>query len=188
MRIILRGLALSVAIALLVFGSPPSLAASGPPRRFIAPVDGPTTERFKMLPNPYAAGSHRGIDYGVPAGTDVRATGDGAVEFAGPVAGDGLFVTIRHDGGLETTYSYLSRIDVAKGQPVRQGEVIGRSGEGHPGSGKPALHFGAKQNGRYIDPELLLTSFDDIRDLIRMVPLAGQAETRRAQPNSLVAP
>ena len=182
-----RALSLLASTVLLVSGAAPSVAMERP-GRFIAPVDGPITERFKMLPNPYAAGSHRGIDYGVPPGTAVRASGDGAVQFAGPVAGDGLFVTIRHDGGLETTYSYLSRIDVAKGQPVRQGEVIGRSGEGHPGSGKPALHFGAKQNGRYIDPELLLTSFDDIRDLIRMVPLAGQAETRRAQPNSLVAP
>lgn len=183
-----RALLLLASTVLLATSAAPSVAVDGGrPQRFIAPIDGPITERFKMLPNPYAAGSHRGIDYGVPPGTPVRASGDGAVEFAGPVAGDGLFVTIRHDGGLETTYSYLSRIDAAKGQPIRQGEVIGRSGEGHPGSGKPALHFGAKQDGRYIDPELLLTSFDDIRELIRMVPLAGQAGTRRAQPTGLVA-
>lgn len=184
MRIILRGLALSVSIALLVFGSPPSLAASGPPPRFIAPVDGAITERFKMLPNPYAAGSHRGIDFGVPAGRPVRASGDGAVQFAGPVAADGLFVTIRHDGGLETTYSYLSRIDVTKGQKIRQGEVIGGSGDGHPGSGKPVLHFGAKQDGKHIDPEMLLMRIDDISGLIRMLPLRPSDAQTNSQPSS----
>jgi murein DD-endopeptidase MepM/ murein hydrolase activator NlpD len=163
-------------MVLLASGSAPSAAAMERPKRFIAPADGPIIERFKMLPNPYAAGSHRGIDYGVPNGTPVKASGDGTVQFAGPVAHDGLFVTIRHEGGLETTYSYLSRIDVAKGQTIRQGDVIGSSGEGHPGSGKPALHFGAKRDGKYIDPELLLTSFDDIRDLIRMMPLPRHAQ------------
>jgi murein DD-endopeptidase MepM/ murein hydrolase activator NlpD len=174
--------AVLAAMVLLAASPAPSAQALERPRRFIAPVDGPIVERFKMLANPYAAGSHRGIDYGVPSGTPVRASGDGTVKFAGPVADDGLFVTIRHEGGLETTYSYLSRIDVAKGEEIRQGDIIGFSGEGHPGSGKPALHFGAKQDGKYIDPELLLRSFDDIRDLIRMLPLPRRAQARRASP------
>jgi murein DD-endopeptidase MepM/ murein hydrolase activator NlpD len=162
----------------------PSLASTEQSRRFIAPVDGQITERFKMLPNPYAAGSHRGIDYGVPPGTAVRASGTGAVRFAGPVARDGHFVTIRHEGEIETTYSYLSRIDVAMGQEIRQGDVIGRSGEGHPGSGKPALHFGAKKYGRYIDPELLLMGTDDISELIRMLPLRPAGAQTDGQPST----
>ena len=173
-----RALSLLASTLLLASSSAPS-AALERPRRFIAPVDGEITERFKMGANPFAAGSHRGIDYGVPPGTAVRASGDGTVQFAGPVAHDRLFVTIRHEGALETTYSYLSRIDVAKGQEIRQGAMIGLSGEGHPGSGKPALHFGAKRDGKYMDPELLLMSFDDISDLIRMVPLGRKAQARR---------
>ena len=177
MRRALRVMSLLAALGLAASSSP-SVAAVERPRRFIAPVDGPITERFKMAANPYAAGSHRGIDYGVPGGTPVISSGDGTVKFAGPVAGDGLFVTIRHVGGLETTYSYLSGIEVAKDQEVRQGQVIGRSGEGHPGSGKPGLHFGAKRDGRYIDPELLLMSFEDLSDLIRMLPLSGSSASR----------
>lgn len=185
-----RALSLLASTVLLASSAAPSLGVGvGRPQRFIAPVDGPITERFKMLANPYAAGSHRGIDYGLPPGTPVRASGDGAVHFAGPVAGDGLFVTIRHRDGIDTTYSYLSRIDVSAGANVTQGEVIGRSGEGHPGSGKPALHFGAKRDGKYIDPELLLMSFDNISDLIRMVPLARQAHAPEASwPTGPVAP
>ncbi|MEX2553932.1 MAG: M23 family metallopeptidase [Actinomycetota bacterium] len=178
-----RALSLLASTVLLASSAAPS-AAMERPGRFIGPVDGQITERFKMLPNPYAAGSHRGIDFGVPAGSPVRASGDGTIQFAGPVGNDGLFVTIRHDGGLETTYSYLSTVDATKGQEIRQGAMIGFSGEGHTGSGKPALHFGAKRDGKYIDPELLLMSFDDISDLIRMLPLRPAGAQTDGQPST----
>ena len=138
---------------------------------FSPPVDGPVVRKFEEPLGPYAAG-HRGIDYGVPSGTEVYASGSGVVKFAGPVAGDGLFITIAHDAQLETTYSFLSGLQVTAGQRVGRGDPIGFSGEGHPGEDRPVLHFGAKLAGRYLDPELLLfANLKDISDLISLAPM-----------------
>lgn len=158
-----------VAVSLL---APPGMqavcAADG---RFIAPVDGPIIRRFEQPLSPYGSG-HRGIDFGVDEGAEVVASNDGAVIFAGPVADDGLFVTISHDGPLETTYSFLSEISVTAGEKVRRGDPIGLSGPGHPGEEQPALHFGARIGDHYIDPEiLLLRGLDDISELISLAPL-----------------
>src|SRR5687767_2753541 len=84
---------------------------------FIAPVNGPIVRRFEQPLGPYAAG-HRGIDFGVGAGTPVVASASGKVTFAGPVADDGLFITIDH-GLIRTSYSFLSQVDVNAGQQVR---------------------------------------------------------------------
>jgi hypothetical protein len=158
--------ALAVAALTAVVAATPASAAE----RFIPPVDGRIIQPFKAPLSRFSAG-HRGIDFGVPAGTQVVASGPGRVKFAGQVADDGLFVTISHSGDVETTYSFLSRIDVKAGMEVASGEVIGASGAGHPGSGVPALHFGAKFQGRYIDPELLLNDLSDITDLIALAPI-----------------
>ncbi|MGI8425188.1 MAG: M23 family metallopeptidase [Actinomycetota bacterium] len=76
---------------------------------------------------------HRGIDYGASS-TPVSASNEGTVKFAGPVAGDGLFVTISHAGGLETTDSFLSFIHVSMGDDVTKGRRIADSGHGHLGT------------------------------------------------------
>jgi pimeloyl-ACP methyl ester carboxylesterase len=145
-----------------------TLCLAAPPE-FVVPVSGPIVRRFQAPLGPYAAG-HRGIDFGVSPGTAVVASASGKVLFAGPVADDGLFVTIQH-GEIKTTYSFLSEISVVSGQEVRQGHLIGRSGEGHPGEGRPVLHFGAKIGDHYIDPEILLFgNLDDISNLIALAP------------------
>lgn len=161
-----------VCAVLLLFVGPATGAAWAAERPFQAPVDADVVRRFEPPSHRFGPG-HRGIDYGVAPGTVVRAAGDGTVSFAGPVAADGQFITIEHAGGIATTYSYLSRADAAKGDRVAKGQAVGASGEGHPG-GPPVLHFGAKRNGEYIDPELLLREFDDITDLLELVPI-GQA-------------
>jgi murein DD-endopeptidase MepM/ murein hydrolase activator NlpD len=53
----------------------------------------------------------------------------------------GLTVEINHGNGLLSFYGHLSRIDVAKGQRVRRGQVIGISGMTGTATG-PHLHFG----------------------------------------------
>jgi hypothetical protein len=156
-------------LAALIFLLAPSAAAVAATKAFVPPVEGQVVRKFDAPAHEFAAG-HRGIDYSVPAGTSVRASAAGTVSFAGPVADDGLFVTVQHPGAIATTYSYLSRIDVSRGDRVAQGQVLGASGNGHDG-GAAALHFGAKQNDRYIDPLILLGDFDDITDLIGLVPV-----------------
>jgi murein DD-endopeptidase MepM/ murein hydrolase activator NlpD len=103
------------------------------------------------LTQPYHPG-HGGIDIGVPEGTPVVAATDGVVTFAGQQSGYGTHVEIRHADGVLTTYSHLSAISVAVGQPVKTGQPIAASGNtGH--STGPHLHFEVRPGeGTTIDP------------------------------------
>ena len=58
---------------------------------------------------------HKGVDYGAPAGTAIRAVGDGTVEFAGWQNGYGNVVEIKHSAQRSTLYAHMSRIDVRRG-------------------------------------------------------------------------
>lgn len=139
---------------------------------FQPPVSGPLTKKFEAPSTPYSSG-HRGIDFAVGVGTPVRASADGVVTFSGPVGGAGLFVSIDHGAGLVTTYSFLSATEVSKGARVKRGQLVGSSGLGHPDDPTPALHFGAKLEGRYIDPAaLLLSDLEDISDFLALAPIA----------------
>jgi murein DD-endopeptidase MepM/ murein hydrolase activator NlpD len=135
------------------------------------PLHGPIVRGYEQPSGPYSSG-HRGIDIGAPVGTPVKAAAPGVVHFAGKVAGS-LFVSIDHDAGLQTTYSWVSEIDTKKGANVQRGDVIALSGTGHPGTTESThLHFGVKQDGEYVDPMLYLGAIDVV-DLIHLAPLAA---------------
>jgi murein DD-endopeptidase MepM/ murein hydrolase activator NlpD len=133
------------------------------------PVEGPVIRGFEPPPDPYGVG-HRGIDIGAPFGTDLVAAEDGVVAFAGWVAGS-LFISIDHDDGVRSTYSWLSTVDVVEGQTVARGQVIGKTGQGHPDLPTPHLHFGTKVGETYIDPMLMLER-GSVAGLIHLAPLA----------------
>ena len=86
--------------------------------------------------------AHQGVDYGAPAGTKVRATGDGVVVFAGQRSGYGNLIVLRHHGGYSTYYAHLR--DFARGlrigTRVAQGETIGHVGQTGWATG-PHLHY-----------------------------------------------
>ena len=67
----------------------------------------------------------------------------------------GNYIIINHGGGYTTLYAHLSRRSVAKGDKVKQGDVIGQSGNtGY--STAPHLHFEINKDGSSYDP---LTEF-----------------------------
>jgi murein DD-endopeptidase MepM/ murein hydrolase activator NlpD len=134
------------------------------------PVEGTVIRFFEPPPTPFSAG-HRGIDIGVPFGTPVHSSAAGTVTFAGWVAGS-MFVTVDHGDGIKTSYSFLSGFTVSGGDAVKAGQVIGFTGHGHPDVQTPHLHFGARVDGEYVDPLLLLGGLDLV-DLIRLAPLAA---------------
>jgi murein DD-endopeptidase MepM/ murein hydrolase activator NlpD len=76
-------------------------------------------------------------------------------------------VSIDHQGGIRTTYSYLAAIAVVAGQRVAQGDVIGTAGA--------RLHFGARRFGVYIDPASLFETITARH--VRLVPIAGRPWT-----------
>jgi murein DD-endopeptidase MepM/ murein hydrolase activator NlpD len=164
-RMIAAGL---IALAVSLLGT--SVPANGDPAygTYAWPVAGPVIREFEPPQDPYGAG-HRGIDIGAPFGTPVGSSQDGTVAFAGWVGGS-LFVSIDHDDGVRTTYSWLSAVGVKKGQRVAKGDVIGATGQGHPGSVTPHLHFGARVGTTYLDPMVLLQP-GVVAGLIHLAPL-----------------
>jgi murein DD-endopeptidase MepM/ murein hydrolase activator NlpD len=94
---------------------------------------------------------HLAVDYGAPIGTPVRAVADGVVTQAGWDGGYGLAVTLRHARGYETMYNHLSRIDVRRGERVRQRQVIGKVGTTGLSTG-PHLDYRVRKGGVFVNP------------------------------------
>ena len=172
----------AVAAVVLVSILLPGRSAAADPAygTYAWPVVGPVLRGFEAPQDPYGPG-HRGIDIGAPFGTDLVAAQDGTVAFAGWVAGS-LFVSIEHDDGVRTTYSWLSGLIIEKGDVVTRGQIIGQTGQGHPGSLTPHLHFGARVGDTYIDPMLLLEpgSFAGVIHLAPLLDEAGSSLTASA--------
>ena len=107
---------------------------------------------------------HTGIDIAGTHHAEVLSIADGEVTYAGVQKGFGNSVEIKHVVNGETIYSFyahLSKIDVQKGQKVKQGETIGLEG-GDPKTDQNVgnstghhLHFEIRKASGYgndIDP------------------------------------
>lgn len=110
------------------------------PLEFSRVTSGFSSARFHPVLKEMRA--HKGIDFGAPIGTRVRATGDGVVEFAGRKGGYGNMIMLRHQGRYETVYGHLSRFakGLHAGTRVSQGDVIGYVGMTGLATG-PHLHY-----------------------------------------------
>ena len=88
-------------------------------------------------------------------GTAIYAADGGTVTYAGWGGGLGYYVSIDHGNGFKTIYAHCSALYVSKGAKVKQGDVIGLSGNTGYSTG-PHLHFEINKNGSSYDP---LTEF-----------------------------
>lgn len=96
--------------------------------------------------------AHRGVDYGGPRGTPIRATGNGKIVFRGWGNGYGNYIKIQHAGKYMTVYGHMSKFGkFKKGQYVKQGQVIGYIGSTGLATG-PHLHYEFRINGQHQDP------------------------------------
>lgn len=94
---------------------------------------------------------HKGTDWAVPVGTEVKNTADGVVSLAvrnHKAAGN--YIEIRHGRRYVTRYLHLDSLKVEKGDKVVKGQVIGTSGNSGLSTG-PHLHFELYVNGRPVD-------------------------------------
>ena len=127
-----------------------------PPSRntFLWPIEGRVISDFGSKPG----GMHNdGINIAVPVGSEVRAAKGGVVAYAGnELRGYGNLVLIRHEDGWMTAYAHNDSLLVAKGDVVRRGQIISRSGESGRVS-RPQAHFEIRRNGEPQDPLRLLT-------------------------------
>jgi len=158
-------------------------AGAAPPGAWVRPVDGPVVEPFRAPTTSFGPG-HRGVDFGVPEGTDVRAASDGTVVFAGTVAGT-LHVSVAHEGGLRTSYSFLAGVLVRRGMRVRAGQVVGTSGSSPHGPRR--VHFGLRAGDTYVDPMVLFSSVDPAEVVALAPTVEPYGYTVAAERRSLLA-
>ncbi|MBD0329771.1 MAG: M23 family metallopeptidase, partial [Thermoleophilia bacterium] len=142
-------------VVLLVCLADPASAAA-----WSWPVDGPVLRPFLFGDDPYAAGQHRGVDVGAPAGAPVRAPASGTVAFAGTVPRGGRTLTIETADGYSVTLVHLGSVSPARGATVLEGQPVGTIGpSGDPEWNEPYVHLGvrvtADRHG-YVDPLLFL--------------------------------
>jgi murein DD-endopeptidase MepM/ murein hydrolase activator NlpD len=97
--------------------------------------------------------AHKGVDFAAPAGTPIRATGDGVVEFVGHQRGYGKVVVIQHHRQYSTLYAHMSGFakHLRKGDKVAQGTVIGYVGSTGYATG-PHLHYEFRIGDEQADP------------------------------------
>ena len=97
--------------------------------------------------------NHNGIDYPLPEGTPISVIQPGTVADAGfRDNGYGNQVKVNHPGGVSSFYAHLSSINVASGQKIDPGTVIGKIGTTGSSTG-PHLHFEVDVNGKSSNPE-----------------------------------
>lgn len=124
------------------------------------PIDNKINYGFHDPDYPYADQfQHKGLDIDASQGTKVKAAAGGeVVKVVDNDSPDYNYVVIRHNSTVVSEYGHLSSAEVAKGETVSAGEVIGESG-GEPGargagqySTGPHLHFEVRVNGVAMDP------------------------------------
>jgi murein DD-endopeptidase MepM/ murein hydrolase activator NlpD len=126
---------------------------------FIIPVEGGRVSgRWgnQRVLNGVPASPHFGYDIAAPAGTPIRAPAEGVVTLAQPdMHYEGGLVFIDHGQGLITMYLHMSRIDVAVGDTVEQGQTIGAVGSSGRATG-PHLCWRMKWRERQLDPSIAI--------------------------------
>ena len=100
----------------------------------------------------FKSGGNDGINIAVPEGTSVKAAESGVVAYAGnEIKGFGNLVLIRHPNGYVTAYANNGDIDVKRGEQVKRGQTIAKSGQsGNVAS--PQLHFEVRKGSTPVDP------------------------------------
>jgi murein DD-endopeptidase MepM/ murein hydrolase activator NlpD len=121
------------------------------PLEFSRVTSGFSNSRFHPVLQTWRA--HKGIDYGAPVGTRIRATADGVIDFAGRRNGYGNTIVVRHAGGFSTLYGHLSGVatGIRDGVRVAQGDLIGFVGMTGLATG-PHVHYEFLVHGVHVDP------------------------------------
>lgn len=120
----------------------------------LMPVDGVhLSSDYGMRTHPVLGGrrQHKGVDLAGAIGTPIHAAADGTVSRADWFSSYGLFVSLEHGGTLQTRYGHMSRLNVAAGQRVHKGDVIGYIGTTGRSTG-PHLHYEVRIAGAAVNP------------------------------------
>jgi murein DD-endopeptidase MepM/ murein hydrolase activator NlpD len=139
--------------AVLAVVSPERLWAGA----FSAPVPGAATSGFGRISvtNGQRRTPHTGTDFQAAVGTPVAAPNAGRVVLSEALYFSGETVIIDHGLGVFSFLAHLSRRDVATGDAVASGAVVGLSGVTGRITG-PHLHWSVRVGPARVDPMSLL--------------------------------
>jgi murein DD-endopeptidase MepM/ murein hydrolase activator NlpD len=128
--------------------------ATGALPKFRWPANGRVISGFGPMTN---GQQNDGINIAVPENTPIKAAEDGVVAYAGnELKGYGNLVLVRHSNGYVTAYAHAKELLVKRGDQVKRGQVIARSGQ----SGNvnaPQLHFEVRKGASPLDPTKFLS-------------------------------
>jgi len=130
---------------------------------FVSPVgDVPASGNFgkRRILNNQPRSPHSGEDFPAPAGASVQAAQRGRVALADDLFFSGQTVILDHGLGLFTYYAHLEKIEVAEGEVVEAGAVLGRVGATGRVTGAH-LHWAARVNQARVNPLELIRATGD---------------------------
>lgn len=124
------------------------------PAEVIPPIAGSWIKAKSSPFGPRGGRNHNGADIAVPIGTPLRAGADGTVRFKNDPRGYGKYAELTLDDGKTVIrLAHLSEFGRFKdGDRVRQGDIIGKSGNTGRSTG-PHAHYEVRVNGKPVDPE-----------------------------------
>jgi len=133
---------------------------------------------------------HKGSDMRARIFTEVYATANGVVEYAGyqRSSGYGRLIIIDNAFGFKTYFAHLGKISVKAGQVVQKGDLIGLTGNSGLTNG-PHLHYEVRFMQRALNPlwfiKWTMNNYGEIFDKEKHVPwkpllelVAGLAEEK----------
>ena len=151
--------------------------ASGATPEFRWPARGRIIEGFK-------SGGNDGINISVPTGTSVRAAENGVVVYSGDgLKGYGNLVLIKHPNGFVTAYANNGELDVKRGETVKRGQIIAKSGDSAMSTRRNSISNCARDRPRSIRPAIS-PAFRDRTGLMRFSPRPdGRGPSRIFSPH-----
>ena len=123
--------------------------------RLLWPTTGQITSPFGYRTIFGSTSFHRGLDIANAAGTDILASAEGTVTWAGPKGTYGNLLILDHGNGFTTYYAHCSQLLVTEGDTVSQGEKIALMGSPGRSTGSH-LHFEVRWQDEPLDPQKCL--------------------------------
>ena len=120
---------------------------------WINPAEGMVTSSYGIRENPVLNKKefHNGIDIGVVVGTEVAAVHSGVITNIRTSPTFGEVLEYETEDGYKVMFAHLSEVLVKKGDKIKQGDIVAKSGNSGLSTG-PHLHYSLWKNGQLTDP------------------------------------